>query len=52
MALVWAAGVMWLAVRIAGPEAGDNTAAQPTDVTGATISDEDLKNFADFADAN
>ena len=53
MALLWAAGIIWLAVDVAGPpdSSGNNTAAeQPTDVTGATISDDDLKKFADFAE--
>jgi hypothetical protein len=54
MALLWAAGIIWFAVDFAGPDesAGNNAsaAAQPTDVTGATISNEDLKQFADFAD--
>ncbi len=46
MALLWAAGLVWLAVRVAGP--ADST-GNSVDVTGATISDEDLKQFADFA---
>lgn len=47
MALLWAAGIVWLAVRAAGPaeSTGNNS-----DVTGATISDDDLKKFADFAE--
>ncbi len=52
MALVWAAGIIWAAVDFAGPgdSATNNTANadQPTDVTGATISNEDLQKFADF----
>ena len=49
MALVWAAGVLWFAYSVAGSEpSGGNTAAeQPTDVTGATISDEDAKKFVE-----
>ena len=53
MALVWSAGIIWLAVSVAGPDDSDadNAAAgRPTDVTGATISDENLKQFADFAE--
>jgi hypothetical protein len=52
MALIWSAGIIWLAVSVAGPgdSAGNNAADQPTDVTGATISDENLKQFADFAE--
>ncbi|MEO8547696.1 MAG: hypothetical protein ABI422_04945 [Sphingomicrobium sp.] len=53
MALLWAAGIIWMAVDVAGPpDAPTNNAAaadRPTDVTGATISDDDLKKFADFA---
>ncbi|MEO7365814.1 MAG: hypothetical protein ABIW03_05805 [Sphingomicrobium sp.] len=55
MALIWSAGIIWLAVSVAGPdESAANNAAgadQPTDVTGATISDENLKQFADFAES-
>lgn len=54
MALVWSAGIIWFAVSVAGPDESDaNKAAaadRPTDVTGATISDENLKQFADFAE--
>jgi hypothetical protein len=53
MALVWAAGIIWFALDVAGPgdSTGNNAAAaeQPPDVTGATISNEDLQKFADFA---
>ena len=53
MALIWAAGIIWLAVDVAGPDesAANNTVAadQPTDVTGAQITDENMKQFADFA---
>ena len=48
MALVWAAGIIWLAYDVAGsaPSGDSNNAAeQPTDVTGATITDEDAKKF-------
>lgn len=54
MALIWAAGIIWFALDVAGPgdSATNNAAAagQPTDVTGATISNDDLKKFADFAE--
>jgi hypothetical protein len=54
MALLWSAGIIWLAISVAGPgdSAGNNTAAdQPTDVTGARITDENMKQFADFANS-
>ena len=47
MALLWAAGIIWFAYDFAAPS-GDATGAnaeQPTDVTGATITDEDAKKF-------
>jgi len=47
MALLWAAGLVWLAVRVAGPA---ESTGEHSDVTGATISDDDLKKFADFAE--
>ena len=54
MALLWAAGIIWLALDVAGPDEstvnGAAAANQPTDVTGATISNHDLEQFADFAD--
>lgn len=51
MALLWAAGIIWFAVDVAGPDESSNNAAadQPTDVTGAAISDENMKQFAEFA---
>ena len=53
MALIWSAGIVWLAVSVAGPDdsAGNNAAKadQPTDITGARITDENMKQFADFA---
>jgi len=46
MALVWAAGILYFAYDFIAPSANNATAAeQPTDVTGATITDEDAKNF-------
>jgi len=49
MALIWAAGILWLAYDVAGsaPQGGNASAEQPTDVTGATISDEDAKKFVE-----
>ena len=56
MALLWAAGIIWAAVDFAGPDesTGNNTAAadQPTDATGAAITDKNMKQFADFANRN
>jgi len=44
MALVWAAGIIWLAVDIATPDEGSGNAAEnATDVTGAPISKDDAK---------
>ena len=49
MAILWAAGVIWLAYDVAGsapaPKSGTVTAEQPTDATGAPISPEDEKKF-------
>jgi hypothetical protein len=47
MALVWAAGIIWFAYDVAGPSADSTStnAEQATDVTGATITDEDAKQF-------
>jgi hypothetical protein len=45
MALIWAAGIVWFALQVAGPSApaGNSTEAQATDVTGAPIKDKDVK---------
>ena len=47
MALIWAAGIIWFAYDFAAPSADANgaNAEQPTDETGATITDEDAKKF-------
>ncbi len=47
MAVLWAGGILWFAYDFAAPSGDDNgtNAAQPTDVTGATITDEDAKKF-------
>ena len=54
MALIWSAGIVWLAVSVAGPDENSSNnaadAARPTDVTGATISDENMRQFANFAE--
>ena len=39
MALLWAAGILWVALSLTAND-------QPGDITGATISDEDARNFA------
>jgi hypothetical protein len=48
-ALVWAAGIIWVAYDIAGSSPQDsNTSAnadQPTDVTGAPVTPDDEKKF-------
>jgi hypothetical protein len=52
LALFWAAGIIWLAIDVAGPDParnGSTDASHPTDVTGATITNEDLEQFSDFA---
>jgi hypothetical protein len=46
MALLWAAGIIWFALDVAGP--GDSGAkkgdkAQATDATGAPVKDADVK---------
>ncbi|MEO6255312.1 MAG: hypothetical protein ABIO69_00730 [Sphingomicrobium sp.] len=53
VALLWAAGIIWFAVDFAGPDQGasNNSTATVQDVTGATVSKDDLKQFADFAGA-
>ncbi|MEO8175453.1 MAG: hypothetical protein ABI626_02190 [Sphingomicrobium sp.] len=51
VALLWAAGIIWFAIDFAGPDeqTGNNSTATVQDVTGATVSQDDLKKFADFA---
>jgi hypothetical protein len=48
-ALVWAAGIIWVAYDVAGSSPQDsNTSAnadQPTDVTGAPVTPDDEKKF-------
>ncbi|MFL6772824.1 MAG: hypothetical protein ACJ8EI_01715 [Sphingomicrobium sp.] len=47
MALIWAAGILWLAWDVAGsaPQAESSNAAEPTDATGAPITPEQEKQF-------
>jgi len=45
LALLWAAGILWFAYGFAAPSGKTGAAEQPTDVTGATITDEDAKRF-------
>lgn len=48
MALLWAAGICWMAVEWVGPENDDgNATASATDVTGAQVSPEDVKRIED-----
>ncbi len=48
MALLWAAGICWMAVDLVGsaPEEGNNATAA-TDITGADVSPEDVKRIED-----
>lgn len=48
MALLWAAGICWMAVEWVGPEPQDgNFATVATDATGAQISPDDVKRIED-----
>ena len=49
MALLWAAGIIWFAYDFAGSEPQDaNTSAEnATDVTGAPVTADDEKKFAE-----
>ncbi|HEY4070993.1 MAG TPA: hypothetical protein VGM04_05490 [Sphingomicrobium sp.] len=49
MALLWAAGIIWFAYDFAGSEPQDtNTSAEnTTDATGAPVTTDDEKKFAD-----
>ncbi len=48
MALLWAAGICWMAVEWVGPEPqGGNSATVATDATGAQISPDDVKRIED-----
>jgi hypothetical protein len=55
MALIWAAGIIWVAYDFAEsvPQAGGNSAenaAQPTDATGTSITPEDQKQVEEALD--
>jgi hypothetical protein len=49
MALLWAAGILWLAYDVAGsapqPSNTSDNAEQQTDVTGAPVTPDDEKKF-------
>jgi hypothetical protein len=50
MALIWAAGIIWVAYDVAGSEPQDSNASangeQATDVTGAPITSDDANKLA------
>lgn len=49
MALLWAAGIIWFAYDFAGPDVSSSVsvnADQPTDVTGAPVTNEDEQKLA------
>ena len=50
MALVWAAGILWVAYDVAGSEPQDSNASanseQATDATGAPINSDDVNKLA------
>ena len=47
MALIWAAGIIYFALQVAGPsapaETGKGDLTKFTDATGATVNDKDMK---------
>jgi hypothetical protein len=48
VALLWAAGFIWLAIEVAGPDdSSGNSAANATDVTGAPVTPADEKALQD-----
>ena len=51
MALVWAAGILWVAYDVAGSEPQDSNASanaeQATDATGAPINSDDVNKLAE-----
>ena len=48
MALLWAAGICWMAVEWVGPAADDSgNTTVTTDATGAEVSPEDVKRIED-----
>jgi len=53
MALLWAAGIVWVAYDVAesapkSSPATNSAADQPTDVTGAPVTPEDEKKFGEI----
>lgn len=56
MALLWAAGIVWLALDFAAPDAGaaGNGAgnAAVTDATGSPVSDQDMQALEAFVDGS
>jgi hypothetical protein len=50
MALIWAAGILWVAYGVAGSEPQDSNASgnaeQATDATGAPVSSDDVNKLA------
>jgi hypothetical protein len=52
MALIWAAGIIYFALQVAGPgtpaHAKKGEDAQVTDITGAPVKDEDVKKLEGF----
>lgn len=51
MALLWAAGIIYFAVDVATPDAPTDATGAVTDVTGATISDEQARQMVEIANA-
>jgi hypothetical protein len=49
MALLWASGFIWLAISVAGPDDSTGNNAAAPDLTGATINDDNLRQFAEFS---
>ena len=47
MALIWAAGFIWLAVEVAGPHDSTSNSANVTDVTGTPVTAADEKAIRD-----
>lgn len=46
MALLWAAGILWMAYDFAAPDAAEgNEVVNSTDVTGDPVSDKDAENI-------
>jgi hypothetical protein len=55
LALVWCGLIVWMAVDLIGPDAGDGNnqaAANVTDITGAPVSQHDLDVLRNFAEGH